>query len=95
MKVIGSIIARLKRKQLPHKNLLPLGCKTILQFWIERPQPPKLVNDFVVSTENELIARAVAEVLRKLPELAQDDVSPIPVNFKCQFCFMSLRDYGS
>jgi len=83
MKVIGSIIARLGSKRLPYKNLLPFGCKTMLQLGIEKLQSAKLVNEIVVSTESELIARTIAplgvKILRRPLELAQDNVPSIPV----------------
>ena len=83
MKVIGSIIARLGSKRLPYKNLLPFGSKTMLQLGIEKLQQLQLVNEIIVSTESELIARTVApmgiKILRRPSELAQDNVPSIPV----------------
>ncbi len=83
MHVVGSIIARLGSKRLPYKNLLPFEGKPLIGLGIERLRQARRVDQIVVSTESELIARVAgdfgAEVLRRPPELAEDNVPSIPV----------------
>ena len=83
MHVVGSIIARLGSKRLPFKNLLFFAGKSLVGLGIETLRHARLVNEIVVSTESELIARVAldfgAKVLRRPPELAEDNVPSVPV----------------
>lgn len=83
MKVIGSIIARLRSKRLPYKNILPFDGLPMLGLGINKLRQSRLVDEIVVSTESELIARIAhdfnATVLRRPDELAADDVPSVPV----------------
>lgn len=83
MKVLGSIIARLGSKRLPYKNILPFDGVPMLGLGINKLRQAKLVDEIVVSTESELIARVAhdfgATVLRRPVELAADDVASVPV----------------
>jgi len=83
MHVVGSIIARLGSKRLSYKNILPFRGKPMLGLGIEKLRQARLVDEIVVSTESELIARIAhdfgAKVLPRPPELAEDDVPSIPV----------------
>lgn len=83
MHVVGSIIARLGSKRLTYKNLLPFGGRPLVGLGVEILRQAKLVDEIVVSTESELIARVAldfgATVLKRPPELAEDDVPSIPV----------------
>ena len=83
MHVVGSIIARLGSKRLPYKNLLPFAGKPLVGLGIEILRRTTLVNQIVVSTESELIARVArdygATVLRRPAELAADNVPSVPV----------------
>lgn len=83
MKVVGSIIARLGSKRLPYKNLLPFGKITMLELGIRKLQKSHYVNEIVVSTESELIARTVVglgvNILKRPQTLAFDNVPSIPV----------------
>jgi CMP-N-acetylneuraminic acid synthetase len=83
MHVVGSIIARLGSKRLPFKNLMPFAGKPLVGLGIEILQQARLVNEIVVSTESELIARVArdfgATVLRRPPELAADNIPSVPV----------------
>jgi CMP-N-acetylneuraminic acid synthetase len=93
MHVVGSIIARLGSKRLPYKNLLPFAGKPLVGLGIEILRRATRVQQIVVSTESELIARIAhdfgATVLRRPPELAADNVPSVPVfqhileNFPC------------
>lgn len=83
MRVIGSVIARLGSKRLAYKNLLPFEGKPLVGIGIEKLRQARLVDEIVVSTESELIARVAldfgATVLYRPPELAEDDVPSVPV----------------
>lgn len=83
MHVIGSIIARLGSKRLTYKNLLPFGGKPLVGLGIEILNRAESVDQVVVSTESELIARVAldfgATVLRRPAELATDEVPSVPV----------------
>lgn len=83
MYVVGSIIARLGSKRLAYKNLLPFAGKPLVGLGVEILRQAERVNEIVVSTESELIARVAldfgATVLRRPVELAGDDVPSIPV----------------
>ncbi len=93
MHVVGSIIARLGSKRLPYKNLLPFAGKPLVGLGIEILRRARLVDEIVVSTESELIARVAldfgATVLRRPEAMAGDDVPSVPVfqhiveNFPC------------
>lgn len=83
MKVIGSVIARLGSKRLRYKNILPFGGVPMLGLGIQKLHAASLVDEVVVSTESEIIARTAydfgATILRRPPELARDNVPSIPV----------------
>ena len=83
MKVVGSIIARLGSKRLTYKNILPFDGKPMLGLGIEKLRAARLVDEIVVSTESELIARIAhdfgANVLKRPQELAADNIPSIPV----------------
>lgn len=93
MHVVGSIIARLGSKRLPYKNLLPFAGQPLVGLGIEILRQARSVNQIVVSTESELIARVArdfgATVLRRPLELAADNIPSVPVfqhlleNFPC------------
>ncbi|MDQ8201579.1 hypothetical protein [Pelagicoccus sp. SDUM812003] len=83
MHVVGSIIARLGSKRLAYKNLLPFAGKPLVGLGVEILRRAKSVDEIVVSTESELIARVAldfgATVLYRPPELAGDEVPSVPV----------------
>lgn len=83
MKVIGSIIARLGSKRLTYKNILPFNNEPMIGLGIKILKLAKLVDQIVVSTESELIARIAHQynvhILQRPSELAQDNVPSIPV----------------
>jgi|GEM_PF-403797 len=84
MYVVGSIIARLGSKRLIYKNLMPLEGKPLVGLGIEKLRQAQRVDEIVVSTKSELIARVAldfgASVLLRPPELASDEVPSIPVS---------------
>ena len=83
MHVLGSIIARLGSKRLTYKNILPFAGKPLVGLGIEKLRQAKSVDQIVVSTESELIARIAldfgATVLHRPAALAADDVPSVPV----------------
>ncbi len=83
MHVVGSIIARLGSKRLPFKNLMPFAGRPLVGLGIEILRGARLVNEIVVSTESELIARVArdfgATVLRRPEALAADNTPSVPV----------------
>ena len=83
MHVVGSIIARLGSKRLTYKNLLPFAGKPLIGLGIEKLRLAERVDEIVVSTESELIARVAldfgATVAHRPEELAEDNVPSIPV----------------
>ena len=83
MHVVGSVIARLGSKRLAYKNILPFAGKPLVGLGIEILKRAKLVDEVVVSTESELIARIALDyngtVLFRPSELAEDGVPSIPV----------------
>ena len=93
MKVVGSVIARLGSKRLPYKNLLPFDgvplVRRAVEFLCDCPE----VDEVVVSTESELIARTChgtgAKILIRPDDLAGGEVASVPVfqhvveNFPC------------
>lgn len=93
MKIIGSIIARIGSKRLPYKNILPFGKHPLVGIGIQKLKQASLVDEIVVSTESELIARIAYEfgatILLRPSELAKDNVPSVPVfqhiieNFPC------------
>jgi CMP-N-acetylneuraminic acid synthetase len=83
MHVVGSIIARLGSKRLPYKNLMPFSGKPLIGLGVEILRRATRVQQIVVSTESELIARIArdfgATVLRRPAELAADNIPSVPV----------------
>ncbi len=83
MHVVGSIIARLGSKRLSYKNLLPFEGKPLIGLGIEKLRKATRVDEIVVSTESELIARVAldfgATVLVRPDELASDEAPSVPV----------------
>ncbi|MBN2530787.1 MAG: hypothetical protein JXR76_30650 [Deltaproteobacteria bacterium] len=83
MHVVGSVIARLGSKRLTYKNMLPFAGKPLLGLGIEILRNAKSVNQVVISTESELLARIALDfhgtVIYRPPALARDSVKSIPV----------------
>lgn len=83
MHVVGSVIARLGSKRLPYKNLLPFAGKPLVGLGVEILRRAARVDEIIVSTESELIARVARDfgtiVLRRPPALAEDNIASVPV----------------
>lgn len=69
MKILGVIPARGGSKAIPRKNILPLLSKPLIVWSIEAAHSSVLIDEFVVSTEDNEIAdvarEAGAAVLRR------------------------------
>jgi len=76
MDIIGIIPARGGSKGIPRKNIKNLDGKPLIAHAIEVAQKSSLINDIIVTTDDEEIAdisRAYgAEVIMRPPELARD-----------------------
>ncbi len=83
MKVVGSVIARLGSKRLTYKNLLPYKGTPLVLRAVRFLQSCPMVDEVVLSTDSELIARTClssgVKILRRPTELAGDEVASVPV----------------
>lgn len=83
MKVVGSVIARLGSKRLPFKNILPFNGVPLVRLGILKLLECDSVDEVVLSTESELIARQVDDlkvhILKRPDDLAGDEVPSVPV----------------
>ncbi|TSA00409.1 MAG: acylneuraminate cytidylyltransferase family protein [Nitrospiraceae bacterium] len=81
--ILGVTPARGGSKGIPRKNLKPLLGKPLLAWTTEAAQRSRLLNRYVVSTEDREIAeiarRGGVEVVEKPPSLATDDASTLAV----------------
>jgi len=75
--------ARGGSKGIPRKNIKPIAGKPLIVWTIEAVIKSRLVDRYVVSTEDREIAEVVkdcgAEVLSRPPELATDEASTLAV----------------
>jgi len=80
MDVLGLIPARGGSKEVPRKNLAPVGGKPLLAWTVEAARAASELTRVVVSTDDEEIAaEAGVEVLRRPAELADDDTPMLDV----------------
>jgi CMP-N,N'-diacetyllegionaminic acid synthase len=80
MEVLGLIPARGGSKGIPRKNLAPVAGKSLLAWTVEAVNGAELLTRVVVSTDDDEIASAAeVDVLRRPPELAQDDTPMLDV----------------
>ncbi len=81
--ILGVIPARGGSKGLSDKNLRPLFGKPLVAWSISAAKESKLIDRFIVSTEDDEIADVVhqegAEVLSRPAELATDDATTLSV----------------
>ena len=78
MYTLGVIPARGGSKGIPRKNLYPLNGKPLIRYTIEAALESDL-DDVVVTTDSDEIAQTHWKVIRRPPELAQDDTPMLPV----------------
>jgi len=81
--IVGATPARGGSKGIPRKNLVPLCGKPLLVWTIEAAKRSRLLDRYVVSTEDQEVAQVArrygAEVLERPPELATDEASTLSV----------------
>jgi len=81
--ILGIIPARGGSKGVPRKNIKPIAGKPLLAWTIEAAAKSLLLTRFVVSTEDDEIAKIAevhgAPVLRRPSELATDDTDTLAV----------------
>ena len=115
VKVVGSVIARQNSKRLAYKNLLPYKGKPLVLRAVQKLLHSNLFDQVVLSTDSELIAytcinESGLSVLRRPPELCEDNIASIPVfqhilesfpadihlNYNCNFpeCDNSVFERG-
>ncbi len=84
MKILGIIPARGGSKGIPGKNGKILGNKPLIAYSIEAAKKARLLTDFIVSTDDEEIARIARDWGARVPflrpaELARDHTPTLPV----------------
>lgn len=81
--ILGITPARGGSKGIPKKNIKMIAGKPLIAWTIEAAKNSKLIDRYVVSTEDEEIARVArdcgAEVLKRPPELATDEADTLCV----------------
>ena len=81
--ILGITPARGGSKEIPRKNLRLLCGKPLLAWTIEAAQSARLLDDYVVSTEDTEIAQVAEEwgarVIWRPPYLASDEADTLPV----------------
>jgi CMP-N-acetylneuraminic acid synthetase len=81
--ILGVTPARGGSKGIPRKNIRELCGKPLIAWTIEAAKRSKLLDRYVVSTEDREIAEVArrygAEVVHRPPELARDDTPTLPV----------------
>lgn len=81
--ILGITPARGGSKGIPRKNIKMIAGKPLLAWTIETAKKSKLIDRYVVSTEDEEIARVArdcgAEVLKRPPEFATDEADTLDV----------------
>ncbi|MBF0483559.1 MAG: acylneuraminate cytidylyltransferase family protein [Candidatus Omnitrophica bacterium] len=81
--ILGIIPARGGSKGIPRKNIKPIAGKPLIAWTIEAAAKSKLMDRFVVSTEDDEIAAVArqygAEVVKRPLALAGDDASTVDV----------------
>jgi N-acylneuraminate cytidylyltransferase len=81
--ILGVIPARGGSKGLPRKNILPIAGFPLIYWTIQAAQRSRLLDDFVVSTDDPQIAECArsygARVLIRPAHLAQDDTTTLAV----------------
>lgn len=81
--ILGVIPARGGSKGIPRKNIKIIAGKPLIAWTIEAAKKSKLLNRFVVSTEDaeigEISKKYGAEVIKRPVELATDEASAVSV----------------
>ncbi|MBI4992210.1 MAG: acylneuraminate cytidylyltransferase family protein [Candidatus Harrisonbacteria bacterium] len=69
IKIVGIIPARGGSKGIPHKNIIPLHGKPLIYYTIRAAQQSKLLDTFMVSTDDPAIARVAKKYKADVPFL--------------------------
>lgn len=81
--ILGITPARGKSKGISYKNIKPIAGKPLIAWTIEKAKQSKLLDDYVVSTEDARIAKVVkewgAKVLKRPKNLAGDNTTTLAV----------------
>jgi CMP-N-acetylneuraminic acid synthetase len=81
--ILGITLARGGSKGIPRKNIKEIAGKPLIVWTIEATKRSKLIDRYVVSTEDEEIAAVArkhgADVLHRPQELASDEASTLSV----------------
>lgn len=81
--IIGITPARGGSKGIPRKNIREIYCKPLIAWTIEAAKKSKLLDRYIVSTEDKEIAgiakKCGAEVVSRPPELATDEATTLSV----------------
>lgn len=82
--ILGIIPARGGSKSIPYKNIADLGGKPLIAYTIEAAKQSKLIDAFIVSTDDEKIAEVARSYGADVPflrpkELAEDHTPDLPV----------------
>lgn len=88
MKVLGVIPARGGSKGVPRKNIRMLGNKPLIAYTIETALASQMIDDVVVSTDDQEIAQVSLSFGAQVPfirpaELASDTAQTLPVVQHC------------
>lgn len=84
MMILGVTPARGGSKGIPRKNIRPLCGKPLIAWTIEAANQSRLLDEYVVSTEDPEIARLAEEwgaprILQRPAALAADEIATLPV----------------
>lgn len=81
--ILGIIPARGGSKDIPRKNVKEIAGKPLIAWTIEAAKKSKLLDKYIVSTEDEEIASVAkkcgADILYRPPEFATDEASTLSV----------------
>ena len=81
--ILGVTPARGGSKEIPRKNIRMICGEPLIAWTIKAAKQSKLLDKYVVSTEDEEIAKISrkygAEIIERPPELATDEASPLSV----------------
>ena len=82
--ILGVIPARGGSKEIPRKNLLKIGDKTLLELAIDSASESMLLTRTIVSTEDDELAQVARAAGAEVPfarpaEFATDDAATLPV----------------
>lgn len=81
--ILGITPARGGSKGIPRKNIKIIAGKPLIAWTIEKAQESKLLDRYIVSTEDQEIVKIIkglgAEVLDRPPELATDEADTLEV----------------